>query len=160
LHVVVSPLRLYQNSYRDYLLSYSSLPFHTTPQRNSDTMSDEAVFDNLPKYDPSKFQPPAWATGPQFDYTRKNGESSKSAHTPSNDSGNRSNNSTHDLDDPESDEEVWEDAQDDLEAGVEETPGGLAFTVPELKVSRRLPTKLVYLSMMKLMTRNSSIELI
>jgi len=98
-------------------------------------MSNEtSTFDNLPKYDPTKFEAPAWARGPAFDYTRKNGESSKSAHSST---ANR-------LDDPgshlntgeESDEEedVWEDAQDDLEAGVEESPDGIVFTVAELRV--------------------------
>jgi hypothetical protein len=105
-------------------------------------MSDEAVFDNLPKYDPTKFQAPAWATGPAFDFTRKNGESSKSAHSASPVDVNHSTKSAHDLDDPESDdddEEIWEDAQDELardelEAGIEESPDGLVFTVSELQV--------------------------
>jgi hypothetical protein len=98
-------------------------------------MTDEAVFDNLPKYDPTKFQPPAWASGPAFDFTRKNGESSKSA-TPT-----HSNNSAHSLDGDDSDEEeeVWEDAQDELvqqelEGGVEDSPDGLVFTVAALQV--------------------------
>jgi len=98
-------------------------------------MSDEAVFDNLPKYDPTKFQPPAWASGPAFDFTRKNGESSKSA--------TQSNDSAHTLDDDDDDsdeeEEVWEDAQDELvqqelEEGVEDSPDGLVFTVATLQV--------------------------
>lgn len=107
-------------------------------------MTDEAVFDNLPKYDPTKFQPPAWASGPAFDFTRKNGESSKSATTPS----SHSNTSGHSLDGDDSDEEeeVWEDAQDELvqqelEGGVEDSPDGLVFTVAALQVchqSRRL----------------------
>jgi len=96
-------------------------------------MSDEAVFDNLPKYDPTKFQPPAWASGPAFDFTRKNGESSKSA-TPT-----HSNTSANTLDGEDSEEEVWEDAQDELvqqelEGGVEDSPDGLVFTVAELQV--------------------------
>jgi hypothetical protein len=107
-------------------------------------MTDEAVFDNLPKYDPTKFQPPAWASGPAFDFTRKNGESSKSA-TPT-----HSNNSAHSLDgdgdELDEEEEVWEDAQDELvqqelEGGVEDSPDGLVFTVAALQVchqSRRL----------------------
>jgi hypothetical protein len=97
-------------------------------------MSDEAVFDNLPKYDPTKFQPPAWASGPAFDFTRKNGESSKSA--------THSNDSIHSLDGDDSDEgeEVWEDAQDELvqqelEGGVEDSPDGLVFTVAALQVT-------------------------
>ena len=98
-------------------------------------MTDEAVFDNLPKYDPTRFQPPAWASGPAFDFTRKNGESSKSA-TPT-----HSNNSAHSLDGDCSDEEeeVWEDAQDELvqqelEGGVEDSPDGLVFTDAALQV--------------------------
>jgi len=96
-------------------------------------MTDEAVFDNLPKYDPTKFQPPAWASGPAFDFTRKNGESSKSV------TSTLSNNSAHSLDGEDSEEEVWEDAQDELvqqelEGGVEDSPDGLVFTVAELQV--------------------------
>jgi len=97
-------------------------------------MADEAVFDNLPKYDPTKFQPPAWASGPAFDFTRKNGESSKSA-TQSNDSAHTLDNDGDDSDE----EEVWEDAQDELvqqelEEGVEDSPDGLVFTVAALQV--------------------------
>jgi hypothetical protein len=113
--------------------------------------NDSTVFDNLPKFDASKFQPPAWASGPAFNFAQKNGESSKSqearrsdatiddkAHTPA---LNPSGGSHHLRDDGDEDgtededeEEVWEDAQDELEAGIEETPDGLAFTVPELQV--------------------------
>jgi len=99
-------------------------------------MSDQAVFDDLPKYDPTNFQPPAWATGPAFDFTRKNGESSKSAQSTSTTEKNQDPSAT-DLDESESDEEeeVWEDAQDELESGVEVTPVGLMFTVAELQAS-------------------------
>jgi len=100
-------------------------------------MTDEAVFDNLPKYDPTKFQPPAWASGPAFDFTRKNGETSKSA------TRTHSHDSAHSLDgngdDSDEEEEIWEDAQDELvqqelEGGVEDSPDGLVFTVAELQV--------------------------
>lgn len=114
-------------------------------------MSDEAVFDSLPKYDPTKFQPPAWATSPAFDFTRKNGESSKSAHSPSSgvDSGD-SHKSVDDLDDHESDEEVWEDAQDELEQdnlgdSVEESTDGLVFTVAALQVCPLSPSTSIHL---------------
>lgn len=99
-------------------------------------MSNEtSTFDNLPKYDPTKFEAPAWAKGPAFDYTRKNGESSKSAQASTenrlDDPGQRLDNGGE----SDEEEEVWEDAQDDLEAGVEESPDGIVFTVAELRVS-------------------------
>lgn len=114
--------------------------------------SDSAVFDDLPQFDPSNFKPPAWATGPAFNFAPKNGESSKSGQnglnghdlrdTPrhrdthsSQTSGNAEGDKDDDDDEGE-DEEIWEDAQDSLEDTIEETPDGLAFTVPELKVGR------------------------
>lgn len=99
-------------------------------------MSNEtSTFDNLRKYDPTKFEAPAWAKGPAFDYTRKNGECSKSAQASTenrlDDPGQRLDNGGE----SDEEEEVWEDAQDDLEAGVEESPDGIVFTVAELRVS-------------------------
>jgi hypothetical protein len=109
---------------------------------------ENTVFDRLPRVDPIEFQPPAWANGPEFDFTRKNGESSKSGrHGPTIDSiGAQDRSSRHtentrtDHDEEEfSDEdgeEVWEDARSGLEETVEVTDEGLAFTLPEIKVCR------------------------
>jgi hypothetical protein len=102
--------------------------------------NDTTVFDDLPKYDPTKFEVPAWATGPSFDY-RKNGESSRSGRSQNPDldeSGSHLHAHTGDGDGDDSneeEEEVWEDAQDDLDAGVEDSPAGIVFTVAELRVS-------------------------
>lgn len=104
--------------------------------------TDSSVFDSMPKFDSSTFQPPAWASGPAFDFLRKNGESSKSGlqstGTPSDAQQRRdsrsSNRSSHSADLDEEDE-VWEDARDDLGDAVEETEEGLRFTTQEMKVS-------------------------
>jgi hypothetical protein len=113
--------------------------------------SDSTVFDDLPKFDSSKFQPPAWASGPAFNFAEKNGESSKSqevrrsdanlgdqTHTPTlkppGGSHRLRDDGNEDGTEDEDEEEVWEDAQDDLDAGIEETPDGLAFTISELQV--------------------------
>lgn len=103
---------------------------------------DNSVFDSLPKFDPSTFQPPAWASGPAFDFTRKSGESSKSGSqkfgtSPPLDrraSMSSDRDKGNDDSEDEGEEEVWEDALDDLEGAVEETDEGLRFTTQELKV--------------------------
>lgn len=106
---------------------------------------EDTVFDRLPKFDPSEFQPPAWANEPAFDFTRKNGESSRSGRqgsttldsqqnheTPAN--VNRARPSTEGDDFSDDEDEVWEDARSGLEETVEVTDEGLAFTLPEMKV--------------------------
>lgn len=116
---------------------------HTTcPDKTSmPDKSNDDVFDRLPKFDPSEFQPPAWANGPAFDFTRKNGESSRSGRQTGPDQssaqhGKNSRVSKYEEDDLSDDgEEVWEDARSGLEESVEVTDEGLAFTLPEMKVS-------------------------
>lgn len=109
--------------------------------------SDDTVFERLPKFDPSEFEPPAWANGPAFDFTRKNGESSKSGQGPSvRDATKSQDRSRHDIDTSDDgtrddddlsddEEEVWEDARSGLEETVEATDEGLAFTLPGMKAS-------------------------
>jgi hypothetical protein len=100
-------------------------------------MTDDKAFEDLPKYDPTKFEPPAWAQSSTFDYTRKKGESSKSVASPD-DSGV----DLH-LSDSDDEEEVWEDAQEGLEYAVEQTPDGLVFTIAEMRVSHLEPHVIV-----------------
>lgn len=98
-------------------------------------------FDALPKFDSSKFQPPAWASGSQFKWKR-NGTSSKST---SNDAkaGDNTKDEVHVKQDSDSestdqedslagDEEVWEDASEIL-AGLD--PAAAVFSTEELSVS-------------------------
>lgn len=119
--------------------------------------NDDSVFDTIPKFDAATFAPPAWASGPAFDFTRKNGESSRSglrahdsdAHSgdpsfgPNGSESRGSREERHgingvndgDLSDDDEEEEVWEDARDSLEDTVEVTDEGLSFTLPEMKAS-------------------------
>jgi hypothetical protein len=86
---------------------------------------DEKVFDQMPRFDARDFQPPAWATGPELQWGRRdletNGESSKLGST-------NSETLAPELDE---EEEVWEDAEEDLGVDASGT-----FTTAELKVSR------------------------
>lgn len=99
-------------------------------------MSDEAVYDNLPKYDPTKSNLQHGHPAQHSTLRVKTVNPSTSATSPS---GFHSNDSAHDLDGDDSDEEVWEDAHDELvqqelEAGVEDSPDGLVCTVAALRV--------------------------
>lgn len=85
---------------------------------------EEAVFDRLPRFDARDFEPPAWAKGPQFQWGKKNGESSTSA-----------SNKPHQpppIGDEEDEDEEWADAS---EGRSEIDPDLATFTIGELRVS-------------------------
>lgn len=90
--------------------------------------AEEDQFNNLPKFDASKFQPPAWAKTTNFQWDDKNGESSK-ATAPS--AGREEGQNILDLGDDESDDsgdDVFEDAHSTVD------PEEAMFTTSELKV--------------------------
>ncbi|OCF36285.1 hypothetical protein I316_02159 [Kwoniella heveanensis BCC8398] len=125
----------------------------STLKRDGEALKEDA-FAGLPSFDPSKFQPPAWANDSFF--TRKNGESSKSNvqsepasrgtadnsirapthHGQSKSALNDDDDDGVDLeddeqfgneDDEEEEEDVWSDARSVIE------PDEASFTLSELK---------------------------
>jgi hypothetical protein len=90
----------------------------------------DSAFDRLPRFDARDFEPPAWAKGPQFQWGKKNGESSTSAHRQrQNPAGDHH---VEDDGDEEDGEEEWVDAS---EGRSEVDPNLATFTTGELKVS-------------------------
>jgi hypothetical protein len=100
---------------------------------------DTSPFDNIPRLNPKTFEPPAWASGPAFqwlnegdknkDKPEKNGESSTSPLASASGSNDYSDEKGDDDDDDGG--ELWEDASEGL--GVD--PVTETFTTVELKVS-------------------------
>ncbi|KGB77371.1 hypothetical protein CNBG_3209 [Cryptococcus deuterogattii R265] len=89
--------------------------------------AEEDQFNNLPKFDASKFQPPAWAKTTNFQWDDKNGESSKATAPPA---GRQEGQNILDLGDDESDDsgdDVFEDAHSTVD------PEEAMFTTSELK---------------------------
>ena len=81
---------------------------------------EQSAFDRLPRFDARDFEPPAWAHGPQFQWDRKNGESSTAGQSSSG------------KENEDSEEEEWEDARDNFDVVDADLA---AFTIVELKVS-------------------------
>lgn len=145
-HIIATPIDEIHKRINFRLLQFPISSLHSAYRATCNMTSDPSVFDSLPKFDASSFQPPAWANGPAFDFTKKNGESSKSGQRspesrPSqpkwssafdNDAGGAGDIGS---DEEDEDEEVWEDAKDSMDETVEDTPEGLVFTTKELKVS-------------------------
>jgi hypothetical protein len=100
---------------------------------------DTSPFDNIPRLNPKTFEPPAWASGPAFqwlnegdknkDKPEKNGESSTSPLASA--LGSNDDSDDEGDDDDEDGGELWEDASE----GLEVDPVTETFTTVELKVS-------------------------
>lgn len=83
---------------------------------------DTEPLDSLPRFDARDFEPPAWASGPQFQWGRKDGESSNAASQAS------GNGAVH----VQQEEEEWEDAS---EGRTDVDPDLATFTTEDLKVT-------------------------
>lgn len=91
--------------------------------------AEEDQFDNLPKFDASKFQPPAWTKTANFQWGDRNGESSKvTASSADKEGGQNILDLGDDESDSDSDNEVFEDAHSTVD------PEEAMFTISELKV--------------------------
>lgn len=96
------------------------------------TSAEEDQFENLPKFDASKFQPPAWAKPANFQWGDRNGESSKATASSADKEGNQNildlGDDESDDDNDDSGDEVFEDAHSTVD------PEEAMFTISELKV--------------------------
>ncbi|AAW46108.1 hypothetical protein CNK00610 [Cryptococcus deneoformans JEC21] len=95
------------------------------------TSAEEDQFENLPKFDASKFQPPAWAKPANFQWGDRNGESSKATASSADKEGNQNildlgDDESYD-DNDDSGDEVFEDAHSTVD------PEEAMFTISELK---------------------------
>ncbi|WWC85791.1 uncharacterized protein L201_000658 [Kwoniella dendrophila CBS 6074] len=112
-------------------------------------MSNEQTFEDLPTFDARKFEPPSWAKHEFHQWgnndtneSKKNGESSRSAFNHDNGieptSKEEFNQHIDIADNDEEDEDIWEDAKEDLDL-IE--PDEAKFTNDELKGLLALGTK-------------------